>query len=177
MEIIHCGMQGYKKLCQTDQLLSFLAFQETFWNKKAWNCVPLHKVFRKNSHAPILDTTCTFACKFKDIPNHPNSANMEYRALTCLKTGLHCPDKAKVAWSLARLYWHKMDEVSETKSQYAHRRHITMMSFVPILCSVDQALVLQYWVCLPTWPLQSQILPKQQLWCFSAFKCHQIKEN
>lgn len=71
--------------------------------------------------------------------------NIEHRHALKL---LCCPDKAIVAknglWSI--FINPKMDEVSETKSQYAHCRHITVMSFVSILRSVDQTLMVQYGV-------------------------------
>lgn len=72
---MHCGMQRYKTFCQTEGLFRCLALQETIWNK---TCEIVCLFIQ--SHGPILDTICTFACKFKS-PNHPESANMEYTVL------------------------------------------------------------------------------------------------
>lgn len=154
-------MQGFKKLCQTDRLLSFLAFQETFSNKKAWNCAPLHKVFRKNSHAPILDRTRTFACKFRRIFQiilTVPTRNMDY--WHALKQSFAVQTRL-IKWSLARLYWYK-----DGWGIWNKRPICALPSYKSdVICTHS----VQCWPSnsapassfyLPPWPPQSEILPK-----------------
>lgn len=159
--LIHCGFRGFKKLCQTDRLLSFLAFQKTFWNKKAWNCVPLHKVFRKNSYAPILDTTCTFACKFGRIfqiiltvptwnIEHWHALKRSFDVQTRLM--LH-----EMVFSPSLLTQRWMRYLKQKANMPSYNSDVVCAYSVQCWPSIN-APVLTF--CLPTWPPQSRVSPK-----------------
>lgn len=156
--IVAC--KGFKKLCQTDRLLSFLAFQEAFSNKKAWNCVPLHKVFRKKTHAPILDTTRTFARRFRRIFQIILTLppwNMDY--WHALKQSFAGQTRLMLLENGLKPVFidTKMDEGSETKSQYVHCRQSDVICSHSVQCWPSISAPVSGF-CLPPWPPQSQIL-------------------